>query len=824
LTPLLVFRPHVKLDRMGAVRRAATFGAVVALGLSGALTSAIPASARQGTGLGAIRAAAGRPALPQGTVRLGTLTPGRVLHLDVMLKLPDPGALTAFIAAVGNPSSPRHGQYLRRGQFGRRFGPSLATVAAVEAWLRTAGLSPGRASASRLAIPVTATAASVQHAFGISLARYRLAGGRVAYANTRAPGLAASVAPFVSGVLGLDDLQAEHSNLIGPSPARVVRGSALPRHGRVASNPKPCIAARSAAAKLGVRTASQLASLYRMSPLYGLGDLGGDTRVALYEAEPYLTTDIASYEKCYGVHTVVTNTPVDGGAGPNAPKNAEAAIDIEDVLGLAPQVTIDVYTGPDTATGIYDTYSKIVADDRDRVISTSWGLCEPSAGSALVHDEQAVFEQAATQGQNVFASAGNTGSTGCYRKNATSGTDSDLAVSDPASQPYVVGVGGTQVSGSAESAWNASASGSGAGGGGLSGQWCMPGYQYQTAIPGLVSASSQPNAGCPAATGTYLRQVPDVSADAAVAGGYALYWKGKWGAYGGTSLAAPLWAAAAALIDASPFCTAWDSGKPGVQPEGLYAVASQDASYIYGSVAEALSDITSGNNDYTPSGYAGGLYPATPGYDLATGLGSPLVSGVTPDSKSASLYFPGLAALMCEAYARKFSTAKVTGISPHEGPLKGGQKVTITGSGFIPAAGADIAVVGSTDVSASCSSTTRCTLVTPKGALGAVHILMDAEDLGLSPATSADRYQYVAPPTVTSLTPARGSSLGGTRVTITGTSFLGQVSVRFGRRAGVHVAVVSPTKITVTTPGGSGTVTVRVTADGGTVVAGHFRY
>jgi IPT/TIG domain len=77
---------------------------------------------------------------------------------------------------------------------------------------------------------------------------------------------------------------------------------------------------------------------------------------------------------------------------------------------------------------------------------------------------------------------------------------------------------------------------------------------------------------------------------------------------------------------------------------------------------------------------------------------------------------------------------------------------------------------------------------------------------------------------VTSLTPDHGSSPGGTRVTIVGSNFLGTVSVRFGKRLGVQVKVTSPTKITVTTPSGSGTVTVRVTAAGGTVTAGHFSY
>ena len=69
----------------------------------------------------------------------------------------------------------------------------------------------------------------------------------------------------------------------------------------------------------------------------------------------------------------------------------------------------------------------------------------------------------------------------------------------------------------------------------------------------------------------------------------------------------------------------------GVLPQGLWDIAGVDHSYIYSGGAdepEIVNDITSGNNDYTPSGYTGGLYPATTGYDMASGLGSPLVAGV----------------------------------------------------------------------------------------------------------------------------------------------------------------------------------------------------
>jgi hypothetical protein len=67
---------------------------------------------------------------------------------------------------------------------------------------------------------------------------------------------------------------------------------------------------------------------------------------------------------------------------------------------------------------------------------------------------------------------------------------------------------------------------------------------------------------------------------------------------GGTSAAAPLWASIA-------------------------------DSYAYSAAGQVVRDVTSGNNDYTPSGYTGGRYPATRGYDMASGLGAPMVSGLS---------------------------------------------------------------------------------------------------------------------------------------------------------------------------------------------------
>jgi subtilase family serine protease len=775
------------------------------------------------------------PPIPAHAVSMGALADQTVMHVDVTLKVRDPGALTEFIAALSSRKSPMFQHYLPRGRFAQRYGPTLAEIARVDSALRAAGLSPGQASANRLSIPVTASAAAIEQAFRVSLTRYRLASGRLAYSNSAAPRIPASISPYVQGVLGLDNLYLPEDHLVRVThPASGTRR--LPRRMATASassGPKPCSAAKTQAEDNGSFTANQLAAYYGMTPLYRLGDLGQGVHIAFAEFEPNLTSDIAKYESCYGISTKVTYHKVQGGAGTGA-GSAEAALDIEDTMGLAPDASIDVYQAPNGgSTDTYDVYNAIVGADADQVISTSWGLCELDSDPTLITDEQPVFEEAATQGQTVFAASGDNGSTACLPDDSSN--DSSLSADDPASQPYVVGVGGTAITADAETVWNESGTTTGAGGGGLSVEWCMPTYQYKTSIPGLISGDSKTNSGCASASdGGHVRQVPDVAADADPYSGYVIYHDGSWqGGWGGTSAAAPLWAAVAALIDASPFCANYASGDAGVRPQGLYTMASEYEGYIYPTTAsepEVLYDVTTGNNDYTPSGYTGGLYPATAGYDMASGLGTPLVTGLTSGG-TASLFYPGLAALMCYVSGTKRPAASITGLSPNAGAAGKANKVAVTGRGFLPIAGADVAQVTSTsgsvlaDVAASCSSTTRCTISMPALSARTVDIQISAEDFPLSPVTSASRFTYAKAPTVTSLSPARDKA--GRTITIRGTNFRHVTAVHFGSKLGTKVRVISPTKITVTVPAGSGTVSVTVTAAGGTskvTKACHFKY
>jgi hypothetical protein len=170
-----------------------------------------------------------------------------------------------------------------------------------------------------------------------------------------------------------------------------------------------------------------------------------------------------------------------------------------------------------------------------------------------------------------------------------------------------------------ETAWNGGPT-VGATGGGISSVWPMPGYQKNAPSFLHVINGKSSGAACAARSGD-CRQVPDVSADGNPATGYVIYWNGTgaagasatrgWQVVGGTSAAAPAWAALMALANASARCGGTRIGF--ANPALYHAAATAYGTEFY--------DVTSGNNDMT--GLNGGLYPAGPGYDMTTGLGTP---------------------------------------------------------------------------------------------------------------------------------------------------------------------------------------------------------
>jgi hypothetical protein len=591
----------VGLSRQRRLTHRLTAALVAAVVLALGLAAVAVAAPVRGTSVGAVLRIGRAPAIPAGSQARGTVPQTQTIDATVALQPRDPAALAAFVKAVSTRGSLAYRHYLTVPQFAHRFAPTAAEVASVRAALQAHGLHPGPLAANGLSFDITASAGTISRAFATSLKRYRLPGGRTAFANTAAPALPASASGVVRGVIGLDSLQV-------PRPAGLQKGARARPHATASADQdtiapgegQPC----AAGAGSGGYTAGEIAAAYGLSDLYAAGDGGSGTTIALFELEPYSASDIAGYQACYGTRTQISNVTVDGGPGSGAGQG-EAALDIEDLIGLAPNASILVYEGKNTGASALDTYRTIITQNRAKVISTSWGLCEPQEGSSAAGAENDLFLEAAAQGQTVFAASGDHGVKDC-----TGGASSNVrTVDDPASQPYVTGVGGTSLTSvgppPTESVWNSTwnnGAASGSGGGGVSSFWGVPSYQAGVVIP-------QSAVTCIVPRSTACREVPDVSADADILTGYSIFYSRHWTVFGGTSAAAPTWAALAALANASVACT----GKSiGFANPALYQAARTD----YGTY---FNDVTSGNNSF------GGLsgFSAAGGYDMASGLGSP---------------------------------------------------------------------------------------------------------------------------------------------------------------------------------------------------------
>ncbi len=764
----------------------------------------------------------------------------------------DPAALTAFAHAVSTPGTATYGHYLAPGAFRAAFGPSDQTVSDVTAYLSQKGLHPS-VSSNGLLVSFSGSVQAAEGAFQTSLTSVRLPSGRQARATTRDLHLPSSIVEKVTGIAGLSTVEQATSQLKRSPNALSVPAdqSAAPRmraNMALSSSlaPKACKAAKIAAHGGGPRhlsdpqglTNEEIAATYGVGGLYGVHANGFGQRVAIFTLDGYVPSNIATFSSCYfgqDLSSSISVHTVDGGITPGTPISGETELDIEDVMGLAPGAQIDVYQSANTGNGIIDGYNQIVQDDQAKVISTSWGQCEDFTGRGAAAMENTIFEQAAAQGQTVVAASGDAGSDDCMD------SPSQLTVDDPASQPFVLAVGGTSIQSAnrppVETTWNDGDYGSG--GGGISQLWPQQSWQNDATVSGvnnpttLAAAKTLANqrhathqgSFCGAQfTGTGVmpcRQIPDVAAQASPGVGaitiYNADWNG-WTTAGGTSSAAPLWAAMLADTASLSAC----GGSVGFVAPRLYSIASTS-----GARALAFNDVTKGTNN---PGTNQGLFPATAGYDMVTGLGTPIMTasdgGVglsallcgsltsalpVVDNVSAG-YLDGSGSLRAEIHGVGYGTPESPNIaSVQVGGLRLDPQVDAASTGFAVQSPTMISILVTADMFAQLSAGTS-------DAAGDHTVVVTTTD-GTSSDTSITSVLSYAPagsggnptPAVTGVTASGGAKTGGKVVTVYGSGFTGATAVTFGGVAATSYTVLSSTRITATVPAYSGSTTCAAT-------------
>src|SRR6266566_4989728 len=545
------------------------------------------------------------------------------ISLAIGLNLRNQSNLASYLQQVTSPTSPLYRHYLNPASFAALFGPLPQSETAIVNYLRAQGFTITTTYPTHLLVDAVGTVAQAEQAFQVQINNYRSSTGHEFFANASNPSLPIDIAPLIASVSGLDNTVQYQRHPLTSSVNVTLKSQssasvACPQPG---STNQPTS-----------YTPSQIATAYDFTKLYNTGVLGDGQSVGLLELDGFSPNDIAAYSSCFGGnHTVIKTIPIDGYNGAAGSNAAEVELDMEMVLGLAPHLSsLRVYEAANALPAYNDAWARIVSDAVP-VVSTSWVFCEQSAGLANeIAQENIFFQTAAAQGQTILAASGDLGANGCY--NPQTGANSNPAVDDPASQPYVTGVGGTTLHINAdgtyqsEQVWNDRAINNGASGGGVSQVWRMPTWQQ---APGVANAYS-----------TGFREVPDVSINADPQTGYDVYCSvggcagGGWRVLGGTSASAPVWAAMVALANEAALKA--NGYNLGFLNPSLYYISHGVAGTSY---ANSFHDIVPvqgavNNNDYVGRS---GTYPDTSSYDMATGLGSFSALSLTQDLLKLSL-------------------------------------------------------------------------------------------------------------------------------------------------------------------------------------------
>jgi kumamolisin len=456
-------------------------------------------------------------------------------------------------------------KHMSRADFENTHGADPADLNQIKKFAQEFGLKVHETGTelARRTVMLSGTVANLQKAFNVELKEYSHPKGNFR-GRVGAISVPTEYADIITGVFGLDN-----------------RPQVEPHFRRLPETPG--IKAHSATASFDP---NEVAQLYDYPAVNGAGQCIG----ILEFGGGFQLDDLSNYFSSLNItpEPQVISVSIDGDTNspgdPNGP-DGEVMLDIEVSGAVAPGAKIVVYFAPNTDQGYLDAVTTAVHDSTNQpsVISTSWGGPESEWTSQALTNLDEAFQAAAAMGVTVCAAAGDNGSTDGVN-------DGNNHVDYPASDPYVLGCGGTSLQASngqivSETVWDDLPNG-GATGGGVSDVFPLPAWQSGFDVP----APTVQGGG---------RGVPDVSGDADPNTGYNILVDGENAVIGGTSAVAPLWAGLVALINQQ-------LGKSiGYLNPLIYAQAVEAAGF---------HDITQGNN---------GAFSAGPGWDACTGLGSP---------------------------------------------------------------------------------------------------------------------------------------------------------------------------------------------------------
>jgi kumamolisin len=503
------------------------------------------------------------------------------MTLTIVFKRDDEAAFQTYLHDVYDSRSPLYRQFLTPAQIAERFGPSQASYDVVAAYLSAHRFDTVESAPNHMTLTVQASRSAVEDAFALNIGSYTR-GDRAFFANDRDPSLPPAVAAHVQSITGLSDLAQPHAlnhaqpphyyqcpqgvdpqycDLYGPLCAIYAGSRATgellmdlegtgkgPRDYAKSFNTHNKNVQDYYAACLAnqfPRPADTIASALANTEPLGVGvpwsQVDGSGQViGLVAFDSFRERDIIDYLQLIGAPAnQIDNLSVvyiSAGASFGAAES-EVVLDIDTVMSLAPGAGVVVYSSSFDGAGVsfQRVFNRMITDGVD-VISNSWAYCEDQTTRADVESIDAILQTAAVAGISAYSGSGDSGST------CLDGAANIIAV--PADAPHITAVGGTSLRAGAggvysgETWWDGSAQTpptSGQGGFGVSSYFTRPTYQN-----GFTASN--------------MRSIPDVAMQADPANGMAICLTIYGGCpngllYGGTSMAAPIWAAFTSLLN-----------------------------------------------------------------------------------------------------------------------------------------------------------------------------------------------------------------------------------------------------------------------------------
>jgi subtilase family serine protease len=601
------------------------------------------------------------------------VTSGTVNAL-VYLAGQNPTGLASYATAVSTPGNAMYGHYLAPAQVMAAYGPTSAQVTEVQNWLTGAGLTVTKTEDEVGGyIEVTGSVQQATQAFGVTFGMYKAPSGQSARAPEASATAPADVASAVLTVSGLDT--AKHQ----AAPA-----DTLPPPGYNYWIAPPCsqyyaqkIAVNEPSAGLVKQpwtncgyTPRQIRGAYHVAQS-GMTGKGQTVAIVDAYASPTMLSDANQYAKATGDPQFAPgqyNQDLASDFTLTSPDECDAAgwygeetLDVESVHGMAPGAHV-TFVGAASCddSDLLDALALIVDNHLASIVSDSWGEPTDDASQIPVYNE--IFMAGAAEGIGFFFSAGDSG-----YESPDEDPGSDMIQTDfPDSSPWVTSVGGTSLAIGPQNnyewetswgtlldplaangqSWSSTPPGQypdgydGSGGGGVSYDFAQPSYQ-KGVVPNSL-ATALPNG---STSPTPMRVTPDVSALAdpstgILVGQTTLQPNGTTYAFslsriGGTSVASPVFAGIEAdAQQAAGFALGF--ANPAIYQRYRTSAFHDVTDHPFGpqvQLYEVRNNYTDPDTKTGPlvtylralgiNGEGAAALHAVPGYDDATGVGSP---------------------------------------------------------------------------------------------------------------------------------------------------------------------------------------------------------